>query len=234
MTRHLEHRTNNAYDTILLIEDGRVIGEWETDRNDKPFSDFQSSGDLGDWHATWPAATDPNAYGDLVNTRKDRNMKDTAEYQHNVDKFVQREVCYCVSTLIYDLVRSEHAYCNDYMGDLLAVASTLDYEGAARDDGWRFCEKSQSFVKDFVDGRTLYEFGATDWVDLCDSENIDPHEVEALEHWIVSDWLADRLEERGEMVSKNIHGLTIWGRTCSGQAISLDGVICDIFDELHG
>ena len=161
------------------------------------------------------------------------NPKDTAEYQHNLDKFVQREVRYCVSTLIYDLVRSEHAYCDDYVDDLLAVTSTLDYEAAARADGWRFCEKSQSFVKDFVDGRTLYEFGATDWVDVCDSENIEPEHREALEHWIVSDWLADRLAERGEMVSHDLHGLTVWGRCCSGQAISLDGVICAIYDDLH-
>ena len=79
MNRHLEHRTNNAYDTILLIEDGQVIGEWETDRNDKPFSDFQSSGDLGDWDATWPGATDPNAYGDLVIARKDQPMNETLD-----------------------------------------------------------------------------------------------------------------------------------------------------------
>jgi hypothetical protein len=53
------------------------------------------------------------------------------------------------------------------------------------------------------------------------------------EHWIVSDWLANRLEERGECVLRDFFGLTVWGRTCSGQAISLDGVIGDIFDELH-
>ena len=64
--RHLEHRTNNAHDTIILIEDGQVIGAWTTDRNDKPFSDFQAPGDLDDWDATWPDATDPHEYGDLV------------------------------------------------------------------------------------------------------------------------------------------------------------------------
>jgi hypothetical protein len=56
---------------------------------------------------------------------------------------------------------------------------------------------------------------------------------EALEHWLISDWLADRLAERGEMVSKDILGLTVWGRQTSGQSIALDCVICDIYNELQ-
>jgi len=56
--------------------------------------------------------------------------------------------------------------------------------------------------------------------------------VEALEHWIVSDWLADKLESYGELVTKDFLGLTIWGRTCSGQAILLDWVISQICNDL--
>jgi len=51
--------------------------------------------------------------------------------------------------------------------------------------------------------------------------------IEALEHWAVSSWLADELAERGEMVTEFMD-FYIWGRTCSGQAIMLDGVIQDI------
>jgi len=57
--------------------------------------------------------------------------------------------------------------------------------------------------------------------------------IEAYEHWIVSDWLADKLHKRGEMVEE-IHGLTVWGRCTTGQSIYLDRVICDIYDDLHG
>ena len=56
---------------------------------------------------------------------------------------------------------------------------------------------------------------------------------EALEHWIVSDWLADRLEEKGEMILKDFLGLTIWGRTTSGQAISIDNVIEEIVIDMN-
>lgn len=52
----------------------------------------------------------------------------------------------------------------------------------------------------------------------------------AFEHWIVSTWLYNRLEERGEIVGE-LFGFKIWGRTCSGQAIALDSVIQDIAEE---
>lgn len=48
---------------------------------------------------------------------------------------------------------------------------------------------------------------------------------EPLEFWIVSDWLAGKLEEHDECVAYDVHGLTIWGRCTSGQAISMDSVI---------
>ena len=54
---------------------------------------------------------------------------------------------------------------------------------------------------------------------------------EALEHWIISDWLADKLAEENEMVTKDFLGLTIWGRTQSGQAVSMDYVIQKIAKE---
>ena len=53
---------------------------------------------------------------------------------------------------------------------------------------------------------------------------------EALEHWCVSAWLGERLKEEGEMVIDFL-GLTIWGRTTSGQAIMLDSVVEDIYNK---
>ena len=52
----------------------------------------------------------------------------------------------------------------------------------------------------------------------------------AHEHWLVSDWLGDHLSQKGEMVAQ-LFGLTIWGRKTSGQAVYLDSVIAEIFDE---
>jgi len=63
-----------------------------------------------------------------------------------------------------------------------------------------------------------------------DATDVDDYGEEALEHWLVSDWLANRLREEGEMVVEFM-GLTIWGRTTSGQAICIDSVIEAVYNK---
>ncbi|MEZ4621175.1 MAG: hypothetical protein R2867_37525 [Caldilineaceae bacterium] len=55
---------------------------------------------------------------------------------------------------------------------------------------------------------------------------------EIYEWWVVSDWLAEKLEEQGEAMLINDFGKW-WGRTCTGQAIYLDSVIEEIYDEIE-
>jgi DNA-directed RNA polymerase subunit RPC12/RpoP len=50
---------------------------------------------------------------------------------------------------------------------------------------------------------------------------------EIYEYWIVSPWLGKRLRDKGEPVLERWGGW-IWGRTCTGQMIFLDGVISAI------
>ena len=57
--------------------------------------------------------------------------------------------------------------------------------------------------------------------------------IEVFEHWIISDWLAKRLEQLGEIVCYDFMGLTIWGRQCSGQSIMLDNVITEVWKDLQ-
>jgi len=54
---------------------------------------------------------------------------------------------------------------------------------------------------------------------------------EVFEWWLVSDWLLTKLEEKGEVIMRNDYG-EWWGRSCTGQAIFLDGIIEKIYDEL--
>lgn len=141
-----------------------------------------------------------------------------------VEQLVDREVYYPVDALINELSSNEQ-----YQDDLLPIMAQDDYAIALE----------ESDIEQFED-----EYGATCWKDekgdtcagdaqtACEFFNIEPHTNEAYEHWIVSNWLADRLEAKGEMVIKDFLGLTIWGRACSGQAIYLDGVIQEIHQEL--
>ena len=59
--------------------------------------------------------------------------------------------------------------------------------------------------------------------ELCRECDVDTDDFrdEVYEHWICSSWLAARLKERGYVVGE-LCGLTIYGRTCTGQSMSLD------------
>ena len=70
MKRELQHRTNNAYDTIVLVEYGIVgavvIGAWTVGERGDEMDNYNNPGDLADWEPNNPAETDPDAYGTLV------------------------------------------------------------------------------------------------------------------------------------------------------------------------
>ncbi len=123
------------------------------------------------------------------------DLHNIADQQTIPKAFTDREVFYCISHLVSELVKQDK-----YIDELLEICS-------------------RPYTQDDIG----------DHADLGDYQD---DYVEAYEHWIVSDWLADKLIEHGEMVTKDFLGLTIWGRTTSGQAIFLDGVIERIYDSL--
>jgi len=57
------------------------------------------------------------------------------------------------------------------------------------------------------------------------AEDLDaPEPQDVYEWWLVTRWLADELRDSGEPVLGNGFGYW-WGRTCTGQAILLDGTL---------
>lgn len=97
-----------------------------------------------------------------------------------------------------------------------------------------FCEEeheTEELAKDCICkyGETLYRcMGCGKYVlesDATEEFN------EAYEWWFVSDYLAEKLAEHGEMVIQGYHN--VWGRGCSGQAILLDWVIGKIAEEME-
>jgi len=169
----------------------------------------------------------------------------------SINEFVDREVVYNCSSLISGLVETDTG---KWFDELMSICRQEDYKTAALEDGWTVMERSdgikvimkgefiydpQSNVVDQLDQVVSidyedYEIDDEDdqdiWEALCEYERIDPYN-QALEHWIVSDWLADKLLEHNEMISKDIYGLTVWGRCCTGQAIAADYVIQQIYQE---
>lgn len=62
----------------------------------------------------------------------------------------------------------------------------------------------------------------------CFTDNQEQQEI--YEWWIVSGWLEFKLKMHGEPILSNEYG-SWWGRCSSGQAIYIDSVIEEIYDE---
>lgn len=115
----------------------------------------------------------------------------TGEYQEQVRSFVQREVIYCVSELV---------------GELISKAESFDAD--TQEALYRLCSSYRE-----------------------DEETGEEELFEVFEHWIVTEWLGRKLKAKGEIVEE-VLGLVVWGRTTTGQAIRIDDVVCDIYDDI--
>ncbi len=154
----------------------------------------------------------------------------SVENQEIKRKFVDREVIYCASALVYELAQKAEHF-TDYEDDLYGAYQGIpDYEEAAKQNGWAQ-KKDGSFYHKEKKGKS----SADTWASLCDEQNIDTDEYapEIYEHWIVSDYLADKLENHEHKVLRDFFGMTIWCRPTTGQAILLDGVISSICAEME-
>jgi len=147
------------------------------------------------------------------------------------EQLVSREVVYCVSSLVHTLAQGDGKLAEQAV-DLFTPVP--DYEEAAIQNGWTIAkapgaESTCNTIWDHIDLGEAETAKAA-----CDVADLDPYEygLEVFEHWIVSDWLADKLEAKGERIDRDFAGLTIWGRTTTGQAIALDGVIEEIHADL--
>lgn len=149
------------------------------------------------------------------------------------EDLVRREVHYCVSFLVSTLAcATAPGRTGNPLTDLVEQAMDLaapldDWEEAATEAGW----SGEPGVFKRRDLAATYK--ADSWRELCELEEIEPYQREVFEHWIVSDWLADKLDAKGEKVDKDFAGLTIWARTTTGQGIACDWVIDAICAELN-
>lgn len=68
-------------------------------------------------------------------------------------------------------------------------------------------------------------------LDDFEYNNLESEPEEIFEWWAVANWFGDKLEEQGCVVIKS-WGKSYWGRTTTGQSISLDGCIANIAKDM--
>jgi len=138
---------------------------------------------------------------------------DTREQE--VDSFVNREVYSCQTALVEELLR-RHVFSVDeienvyrpFDGELLNPTECLN------------CHNDFPFLD-----------SETGLCESCYEDEQTPQEI--FEWWLVSSWFARKLLLAGEPIIDNGYGVW-WGRTTTGQAISLDIIIEKIFDDVMG
>ena len=168
-----------------------------------------------------------------------------------VQDLVSREVIYCVSSLIYSLTHTEKSCprCNasKFLDEDLAISlweGSINYddaEYAINQDGSYLGEVNNLwglYDNDDKENPIIdYQYSSKEklisfYFDDMGWELSD-YRSEVFEHWLVSSWLANKLEAYGETVVRDFYGLTVWGRTTTGQSIYCDWVIKQIYNDLN-
>jgi len=132
-----------------------------------------------------------------------------SEFQRECQAYVDRFVYVCQSNLVDEMLKKE-------------IFSYDDIENLTTQ--WETMGLGECFeCKEECD---------VNCDDICE-DCFEPEPQEIYEWWIVDRGLAYRLAERGEPILKNEYGVW-WGRTCTGQAISIDNVIRSFVTESTG
>ena len=138
-----------------------------------------------------------------------------SEVNQNIKrKFVDREVMACFSYEMDEILKAEIVSYDD-------IENLYEYS----------CPQCGEVIKEDGEG----DFTCT--VDNCDytapdSHMLDQEPQEIFEWWIVTEFLYNKLKDKGEPVlewGNNYY----WGRTTTGQAILLDSVISSICSDME-
>jgi hypothetical protein len=156
------------------------------------------------------------------------------------DKLVELHCLACVSSLVHEIARES--------GDEpLALAACELYQGPIDCEECVWQEIDDDMARDYLDyegfdtqdddnpKQSIIEGDlAEDCCEYFAPNQCDPssYQRDVCEHWIVTDWLARKLADKGETVDMDFWGLCIWARTTTGQVIALDDIMIQIVEDM--
>lgn len=179
---------------------------------------------------------------------KQEIIADTSMFQRVCSAFVERNVLYCLSSLMYDIGQNLEAsakiFDEDY-DEMLGWFQQDDWDEPVsyyissldRDEVVAYLEGRGIQCNDDEDTGTLREAMLEDirsedaLQEYANENRLDPRIIEVYEHWLVDSYFAEQLKGAGEIVFE-FENMTIWGRTTTGQSISMDYVIQEMVKDL--
>jgi len=166
---------------------------------------------------------------------------DSSKNQEIKSKFIGREVFCNVNSLmenqkgwddceIYDEIENFYTY-----PEISSNNGEFYFTGGSEDEKERAVETFKIRLDEFEEEKESKLFEELDTF-ISELENLESESQEVLEWWAVSNWFAWKLKAEGQPIYDS-GSVMVWGRTCSGQAILLDGVIsriCEGMEILEG
>ena len=160
-----------------------------------------------------------------------QNIEVKEPTQNQLSSFVYREVGNCQSYLVEELLKKNifsyddiiNLY-SDNQNEINELKNQLDEikgdlkSNTSEDDLTTIAENERK--ADELESK----------IEELEQEQSEPQEI--FEWWLVSDFMAKKLEDQKEPILKNDYG-TWWGRTYTGQSIFLDHVIEEIYKSLN-
>lgn len=135
--------------------------------------------------------------------------------EQGLDTFIANEIYACQSSLIEEALRQKLFSVDEinnlyrpFDGRLIAPNVCLSCKGE-----FHFLDSETGKCED------------------CYEASNEPQEI--LEWWLVSSWLGRKLLIEGEPILESSYGIW-WGRTTSGQAVSLDFIVNKIYEDVMG
>ena len=122
-----------------------------------------------------------------------------------IEEFINREVIYNQTVLVNDLLNTMSLGGN-------GLASAFSYDNI---------ENAYPELSEYED----YGYESEEEFEM----DMMPKEI--FEWWLVTEYFGNKLREKGIPVLENDYGFW-WGRTTFGQAMSLDGVVQEIYKDL--
>jgi hypothetical protein len=191
----------------------------------KNLTDYIAAGGQPDSHANHRIRSR------LVEREVLHNLCSTVEFVtqhgHNAEQIDYDELLNLCSGKDWEEPGRDHISDMD-RNDLLNALSEYgaDLPGVDEDNEDDDADEGGDLSDDQLRQMLIAEIG-NDWQGFCETERLDPHDLDVYEHWAVTSWFKNRLAERGEITGELLD-FDVWGRTCTGQAISMDHVIASI------
>jgi len=151
-----------------------------------------------------------------------------------IERIIEQEIFTNASTLISSLCRLEDPeLMNVDQDDLISICIQPDYSTAPggyeieeTDGAYYWYQLAETDDDETESSNSVFNTPEAACADAWDDYGDTPEDyIEALQHWIVSDWLAEKIIDVGGMAATDICGFAIWGRSECGIGLDMDSTL---------